>query len=330
MFNQLGLQKRITHVTGDVTDAVSLRRAIVKAQPHFIFHLAAQSLVRLSYRRPKETYETNVMGTANVLEALRSLREPCAVIFITSDKCYREKQGASKYREDDALGGYDPYSSSKAGAEMVIAGYRNAFFSEGPLPVLVGSARSGNVIGGGDWGAERLVPDCIRSLTKGGSIPVRNSTSTRPWQHVLDPLRGYLMLGAGMDRELSAKPGRKRRPSLADRLDSAFNFGPKARHNHSVRDLVEEILKSWPGKWHDASEQAPPPEAQYLNLATDKARRLLGWSCRYGFSEAVRKTIVWYREASSFSPVDSESFVRITRQQIESYERTSRPFEAVP
>jgi CDP-glucose 4,6-dehydratase len=307
LFTQLGLRDRIAHFEADIRQGDHLRQVLLAARPVFVFHLAAQSLVRFSYRQPKETYDVNVMGTINVLEGLRALDHPCAAVFVTSDKCYERKESNEAYREEEPLGGSDPYSSSKAAAEIAIAAYRLSFFSD-RNKIAVASARAGNVLGGGDWAADRIGPDCIRALAGGKSIAIRNRSATRPWQHVLEPLSGYLELGAALAQQ-------KRKD-----LTCAFNFGPPPGADHTVLELVQEILRHWPGTWHDQSEPNAPREAQSLRLATVKAFRLLGWSSIYDFPETVKKTVDWYRESSSFALEDVESFRRITRQQITAYQ----------
>ena len=207
LFHQLGLADRLQHELGDVRDAAGVRQSVARAQPDFVFHLAAQALVRASYVQPLETYATNVLGTANVLDALRTLEKPCAAVFITTDKCYENREWVHGYREEDPLGGHDPYSSSKAAAEIAIASWRRAFFRE--HPVRIASARAGNVIGGGDWALDRIIPDCIRSLQAGQPIAVRNPNATRPWQHVLEPLSGYLGLAALLYGERSEDGGQR-------------------------------------------------------------------------------------------------------------------------
>jgi CDP-glucose 4,6-dehydratase len=315
LFTQLGLRDRVAHVEADIRQGDYLRQIVLETRPDFVFHLAAQSLVRPSYLQPKETYEVNVMGTINVLEALRACKHPCAAVFITTDKCYEQKESTDSYREGDALGGSDPYSSSKAAAEIAITSYRRSFLSQEGSQAAVASARAGNVVGGGDWAADRIVPDCIRSLRSGTSISVRNRLATRPWQHVLEPLSGYLELGAALTE--------KERKDIA----SAFNFGPPPGAEYSVLELVGEVLRHWPGTWHDHLEQDAPPEAQHLRLATDKALRLLGWSAAYDFQETVEKTVDWYRESASFASQDVESFIRITRQQITDYQMARDNFK---
>ena len=304
LFEQLQLQTRIEHIEADVRDFNRLSHAVAAAQPDFVFHLAAQPLVRRSYEEPRETYEVNAMGTLHMLEALRPLRKPCAAVMITTDKCYENREWLYGYREEDPLGGYDPYSSSKAAAELIIAAYRRSFF--GNSCVAVASARAGNVIGGGDWAADRIVPDCIRFLSRGESIPIRNAPATRPWQHVLEPLSGYLSLGANL--------------LVRKEVASAFNFGPDLRSNQSVGDLVERVLARWPGKAHDASDANAPHEAGRLNLATDKAFHLLGWSPVWNFDETIEKTVDWYRETTQLATDDADIFRRLTLAQIREYE----------
>ena len=287
LFQQLGLGNRLRHEIGDVRDAAAVRRSIQQAQPDFVFHLAAQPLVRLSYDQPLETYATNVLGTAHVLDALRQLQKPCAAVLITTDKCYENNEWVYGYRESDPLGGYDPYSSSKAAAEIVIAAYRRSFFPN--HSVRIASARAGNVIGGGDWAADRIVPDCIRALQQNQPILVRNKVATRPWQHVLEPLSGYLWLAA----QLSSVPGPQ-----SSVLASAFNFGPTHEAHRTVAELVQEILKHWPGRWEDRSDPRAVHEAGLLQLSIDKAHALLGWQPVWNFATAVDQTVRWYQNPS--------------------------------
>ena len=313
LFEQIGLAERLQHIEGDVRDAEELTRTVQQAQPDFIFHLAAQPLVRESYQTPVETYATNVMGTIHLLQAARTLRKSCAVVCVTTDKCYENREWVHGYREEDPLGGYDPYSSSKAAAEIAIAAWRRSFFKE--HPVKVASARAGNVIGGGDWAADRIVPDCIRSLQKKQTIAVRNKHATRPWQHVLEPLSGYLWLGA-----LLAKPSLGR--GSAEKFSSAFNFGPGHDANRNVAELVEEILKHWPGRWTDRSDPKAVHEAGLLQLTTDKANALLRWSPAWSFADSVRETVNWYRTAKS-NP-SSAALHRLTLKQIQAYTACAR------
>lgn len=286
LFHQLGLKSRLHHVVGDIRDLPKLRRALLAAKPDFVFHLAAQPLVRESYAQPVATFATNLMGTVNVLEALRDLKKPCAAVFITTDKCYENRERHRGYAETDPMGGHDPYSASKATSEIAIASYRRSFFKN--HPVKIASVRAGNVIGGGDWAADRIVPDSIRALQKKSAIPVRNKVSTRPWQHVLEPLGGYLWLAANLAALTSAN----------STLESAFNFGPDREANRTVGQLVGEILKHWPGEWADKSDTHAVHEARLLHLVTTKAKRELGWRPVWNFPETIRETVEWYRVTS--------------------------------
>ena len=286
LFDQLGLKPRLHHLVGDIRELPKLRRALHNAEPDFVFHLAAQPLVRESYVTPVGTFETNLIGTVHVLESLRGLEKPCAAVFITTDKCYENRERHRGYAETDPLGGHDPYSASKATAEIAISSYRRSFFKN--HPVKIASVRAGNVIGGGDWATDRIVPDCIRALQKKQPIPVRNKFSTRPWQHVLEPLGGYLWLGARMAKLKTHD----------DKFCSAFNFGPDREANRTVRQLVEEILKHWSGEWADKSKPHAVHEARLLHLVTTKAKRELGWRPVWNFPETIRETIGWYCVAS--------------------------------
>ncbi|GAT31767.1 CDP-glucose 4,6-dehydratase [Terrimicrobium sacchariphilum] len=314
LFNQLRLDADIEHRLGDIRDRDFVSQVVATSQPDFIFHLAAQPLVRLSYREPVETLSTNIMGTAHVLDAARQMEKNCAVVSITTDKCYENKEWVHSYREEDPVGGHDPYSASKGAAEIVIAAYRRSFFSHVENPVKLASARAGNVIGGGDWADDRIVPDSIRALARGEIIPVRNKISTRPWQHVLEPLSGYLTLGA----RLYQTP---KNDASFSRYASAFNFGPPLSSNKTVADLVQEILRHWPGEWSDRSDQHAVHEATLLNLATDKAHHILHWQSRWDFPTTVRKTIEWYRDASSLS--EPGDYQRLTISQIQDYAETA-------
>ena len=315
LFEQLGLATRLRHITGDIRDFAAVRAVVAEVQPDFVFHLAAQPLVRLSYDQPLETYATNVMGTAHVLEALRALNKPCTAVMITTDKCYENREWLHGYREEDPMGGYDPYSSSKGAAELVIAAYRRSYFSALDSLVRVASARAGNVIGGGDWALDRIVPDCIRSLQRLEAIPVRNKVATRPWQHVLEPLSGYLQLGASLHHAASHA-----QTTALNRLGSGFNFGPALTSNRTVADLVQEVLKHWPGQWEDRSDPHAVHEAKLLNLATDKAYHLLHWQPVWNFEETIARTVVWYRETST-QPNAAQT---LTGRQTAEYESAAR------
>ena len=308
LFVQLGLAKKLRHIIGDIQDPAVLARAVRTAKPDFVFHLAAQALVRESYKRPLETFSVNAMGTAHLLEALKDFDHPCAAVFITTDKCYENREWHHGYREVDRLGGHDPYSASKAVAELIISSYRDSFFKE--HPVKVASARAGNVIGGGDWALDRIVPDCLGALHKKKPIQVRNPGATRPWQHVLEPLGGYLWLAA-----MLAEP-KLRRVDLS-RLTSAFNFGPDRDANRTVEELVNEILKHWPGKWVDKSDPKAVHEAGLLQLSTEKAYALLRWRPVWNFSETIGQTVDWYRAASPLR--GSKEFEALTQSQIDQY-----------
>jgi CDP-glucose 4,6-dehydratase len=298
----LRLADRLEHHLLDIRDGEALAELVAQVQPDYVFHLAAQPLVRSSYMDPVGTYATNVMGTVHVLEALRRLQDEyrgtngrvCGTVMVTTDKCYENREWVHGYREDDPLGGHDPYSSSKAAAELAIASYRQSFFgateAEGTPRVGISSARAGNVIGGGDWAVDRIVPDCVRHLQRGEAIRVRNPRATRPWQHVLEPLGGYLLLAQRQRAALEAQDG-----AGLERLCSAFNFGPVLSSNRPVGALVSELLRHWPGEWRVADEPAAPHEAGKLNLAWDKAFHLLGWEPRWGFEEAVARTMRLYR-----------------------------------
>jgi CDP-glucose 4,6-dehydratase len=315
LFRQLVLERRIDHSLVDVRDAASVRELVAETQPDIVLHLAAQALVRASYTDPVDTYATNVMGTAHVLDALRGLDKPCAAVFVTTDKCYENKEWLHSYREEDPMGGYDPYSSSKAACELAIASFRRSFFSD-PLSrgIAIASARAGNVLGGGDWSVDRIVPDCIRSLSQNQPIHVRNPRSTRPWQHVLEPLSGYLLLASELWRGLNSQSA-ARTPRDVCSLCTAFNFGPHLDSNRTVQDLVTEILGRWPGKWSEQVCEAAPHEASLLNLAIDKAHHMLRWRPRWDFAATVRYTIDWYRAVceEGVIPID------VTQSQIEAY-----------
>ena len=268
----------------NVCDQVALEDAIISAQPDFVFHLAAQPLVRRSYDNPMETWQTNVLGTLHVLEALRKLDKHCAAVIITSDKCYDNVEWVWGYRETDAMGGPDPYSASKGAAELVIRSHIKSFFPNATSKVRIASARAGNVIGGGDWAVDRIVPDCVTAWSTDNLVELRNPHSTRPWQHVLEPLSGYLVLASALYErpELHGEP---------------FNFGPQVQQNHSVLQLVQEMSIHWEQvRWRDLSESpAGPYESGLLKLNCDKALHHLHWNAVMGFEDTVRMTAEWYR-----------------------------------
>lgn len=283
LFDALDLDDRIKHVVADVRDRDRLAAEVQAARPSVIFHLAAQAIVRRAYDDPRETFETNVMGTVNVLEAARACPSVRAVVIVTSDKCYQNLETGHAFRETDAMGGRDPYSASKGCAELVTAAYRASYFAAG---AAVASVRAGNVIGAGDWAADRIIPDCVRALAAGEPILVRNPEAVRPWQHVLEPLSGYLWLAALMLRD-----GR--------RYEGAWNFGPTDQDGaQPVRWVVERFLEEWgSGSWTtpaDAGRQ--PHEAHWLGLDSTKAREQLEWSPVWDVPTAVRETASWYHE----------------------------------
>ncbi|MFZ5649820.1 MAG: CDP-glucose 4,6-dehydratase [Bacillota bacterium] len=317
MFESARIAGHITHITGDVRDAGRLMQAVQACEPDFVFHLAAQPLVRLSYQEPVLTYETNVMGTVNVLEAVRRTGSVRVCLVVTSDKCYDNKEWVYAYRENDSLGGRDPYSSSKACAEMAVAAYRGSFFSTsgGQAYKALSSVRAGNVIGGGDWAADRIVPDAVRALAKEEPVPVRNPHAVRPWQHVLEPLAGYLWLAARMWEDGPA-------------YSSAWNFGPSSDGNVTVKELVEKIITVWgSGSWQDISGNiAQPHEATYLKLDCTKTNNLLCWYPVYNVTEAVAATVDWYREYYSNKEANLFS---ITLKQIADYVEKARRSRAV-
>jgi CDP-glucose 4,6-dehydratase len=276
----------------DLRDLASLQAALEAAAPDVVFHLAAQPLVRQSYADPRETFDVNVMGTVNVLEAIRVLGRPCVVVAITSDKCYENREQTWGYRECDALGGHDPYSASKGAAEVAVAAYRRSFFPGArPSPITghrhgvkVASVRAGNVIGGGDWAKDRILTDVVRHVRAGQPVPVRSPRAVRPWQHVLEPLGGYLTLAARMVDSDD--------PALCD----AWNFGPTPGEEISVAQLVELFVQAWgSGTWRDVSDPKEPHEAAVLRLCIDKALHQLGWRPRWCVAEAVRRTAEWFR-----------------------------------
>lgn len=300
LFLQVGLERQVDHKLGDVGDAEALQARIGQVQPDVILHLAAQSLVRRSYREPAATWAVNVQGSVNLLDALRGLHRRCAVVMVTTDKVYKNLEWEHAYRESDRLGGHDPYSASKAAMEIAVDSFRLAFFHGSS--VRIASARAGNVIGGGDWAEDRIIPDLVRALSSGTPVKVRNPRASRPWQHVLEPLSGYLSLAQSLyERD-------------DDTLCSAFNFGPASGGNKSVSDLVDSALTRWPGVREDAFDAAQPHEARLLSLTIDRACAVLGWTPRLSFEETVTATIDWYRAVHSGRPA-----LDVTLNQISAY-----------
>jgi CDP-glucose 4,6-dehydratase len=318
LFDQLGLPARLAaDHRGDLADAPRLASLTAALQPDFVFHLAAQPLVRLSYDIPLSTFATNVMGTIHVMDALRCATHPCVAVMVTTDKCYENREWLHAYREEDPMGGHDPYSASKGAAEIAIAAYRRSYFSRPDSPVLLASARAGNVIGGGDWAADRIIPDCFRALAAGQPIPVRNKVATRPWQHVLEPLSGYLHLAASL---AAARAGQHPFPAAA--LAGPFNFGPSLNSNRTVAGLVQELLKHTGGTWTDASDPHALHEASKLNLATDKAFHLLSWQPVWDFATTLAQTAAWYLQSAPLNPGSSRE--ALTQSQIAAYTTAAR------
>ena len=303
-FEALGLSDRIEHIQGDVRNKSSLDAVLSQFQPEIVFHLAAQSLVRRSYEDPIITFETNSMGTLNLLNCLRNQTSVVAAVLITSDKCYENVEWLWGYRENDRLGGRDPYSASKACAEIISKVYMESFWGDkGPA---IATTRAGNVIGGGDWALDWIVPDCVRAWSKGEKVVVRNPNATRPWQHVLEPLSGYLVLGEKLlkgDRDVK---------------NQSFNFGPSAKVNQSVGGLIVEMAKYWPGnEWKFEQEvNSSKPESTLLKLNCDKALQILKWNPVLDFHETIRMTGNWYQ---TFYAHKASTISETTRKQIEEY-----------
>lgn len=306
-FEALGLSGVMRDTRGDVRDADALKRAMRDFAPDVVFHLAAQALVRLSYEDPAGTFATNVNGTLNVLEALRDCEGVRAAVIITSDKCYRNNEWVYGYRETDRLGGADPYSASKGCAELVARSYFESFFRSGPAGA---TARAGNVIGGGDWAIDRIVPDCARAWAAGRPAPIRSPRATRPWQHVLEPLSGYLWLGACLLRNQSL--------GCSSPVGQAYNFGPPADAVHTVGDLVQALQTFWPGFRFELNTDAGPRECNLLKLCCDKALAELGWRASLDFGQTVTLTADWYREFYQGGGRDG-SMRDFTIAQIKSY-----------
>ncbi len=296
----------VRDIRGDIRDYETLRNVFEDFRPEFVFHLAAQAIVREGYDNPKQTFDTNIGGTVNLLENCRQSDSVRVIVNITSDKCYENKEWSWGYRECDPMGGYDPYSSSKGCAELVSSAYRNSFFSgisEASSGKVLSTVRAGNVIGGGDWAKDRIVPDCIRFLEAGESIKLRNPGAIRPWQYVLEPLGGYLLLGSMMSK-------------YGQQYAGAWNFGPDRSSTITVEELVRLVVGAWKsGSWESVSADNQPHEAGLLTLDINKARYKLGWTPCLTVEEAIERTVAWYRACSS----RATDMSRITREQINSY-----------
>jgi len=301
LFDQLKLRDRVDQHDGDIRDLNFVQRVLDRTEPEIVIHLAAQALVRLSYDVPKDTLDTNIGGGINLLEAIRKCDAVKALVFITSDKCYRNKEWDWGYRENDELGGPDPYSASKAAAELVFATYHESFFQQRE-GFQAATTRAGNVIGGGDFSKDRIIPDCIRALKDNKPIVVRNPISTRPWQHVMEPLSGYLAVA----EYLLAGNG-EGRPS--------WNFGPDAENVRTVKELADKAVDIWGSGSVDVQiNRNAPHEAKLLMLISDKAKSILGWRPRWDFNEAVSQTIQWYKDVDA-----GEDPLEVTRSQIAAY-----------
>jgi len=301
------------HIIADVRDEQKLLNSFSKIQPEIVFHLAAQPLVRLSYDQPVETYSTNVIGTVNLLEAVRKTNSIRVCQIITSDKCYENREWIYPYRENDPMGGHDPYSCSKGCAELVVSSYRNSFFHDkhqDKHSVSISSVRAGNVIGGGDWAADRIMPDCIKALVKSKIIKIRNPLAVRPWQHVLEPLSGYLWLAAKQYIE-------------PHKYNQGWNFGPTDEGNVNVAKIASMIVKQWgAGSWKGPNNEAREVhEANVLKLDISQSRTLLGWFPVWSIEQTVKATVEWYRtyQTSLDTMPENNILLQLSLQQIENY-----------
>jgi CDP-glucose 4,6-dehydratase len=299
----------------DIRDIKAVKSLVEKVQPDFVFHLAAQALVRSSYEKPLETMATNSLGSANILDALRSLNKKVIAIMITSDKAYDNVEWVWGYRETDRLGGRDPYSASKGMAELAIRSYVESFFNEPDSDVRVGIARAGNVIGGGDWALDRIVPDCMEAWSKGEAVDIRRPQATRPWQHVLEPLSGYLMLASSLSLSKS-------------NLGEAYNFGPSCDQSYPVSELIDEMSKYWNQvKWNNVSgDGVCIHEANLLKLNCDKALFDLNWHSTLQFNETVKMTVKWYKH---YYQCQKQSMYNFTIAQIDEYTELAKSRNAV-
>ncbi|PNR91814.1 CDP-glucose 4,6-dehydratase [Petrotoga sp. HWH.PT.55.6.1] len=305
MFNILKLENKIEHNIGDIRNSLEIEKVVAECQPEIVFHLAAQPLVRVSYEEPKFTYETNVIGTLNLFEAIRKVDSVKTIINVTSDKCYENKEWVWGYREDEPMGGYDPYSSSKGCVELLSSSYRRSFFEK--RNINLSTARAGNVIGGGDWAKDRLIPDVVRALSKNQEIKIRNPRAIRPWQHVLEPLYGYLLLA--------------KKTYEKNQFVGAWNFGPYDSDILTVEEVVKLAIKKWgKGSYIEEKNIEEPHEAMMLKLDISKARYYLKWEPTYNSIQAIEKTIEWYK---NYFENMSDMF-EYTKKQIEEFENEER------
>ena len=314
LFSILNLKKDMNHIIGDIRDEEKLNKTFQSCKPDIVFHLAAQALVLPSYDNPKLTYETNIMGTINLLEAIRKTDSVRVAVNITSDKCYENKEWIYSYRENDPLGGYDPYSSSKGACELITNAYRNSFFNPKDYNqkhnFALASARAGNVIGGGDWAGNRLIPDCISALAKNEKIIIRNPDSVRPWQHVLEPLSGYLRLASLMWNDPIS-------------FSESWNFGPAVQDNLSVIDITNQIIKLWEKGQYEIKSNPSVHEARLLRLDITKACSKLDWKPVYNTHKAIEETINWYKNYYQNKNIDIKEY---TLKQIENYSEQIEKF----
>jgi CDP-glucose 4,6-dehydratase len=308
LFDTLNLASHIQHIEGDVQDLNALTKAMQNTQPEVVFHMAAQALVRYSYDHPVETYQTNAMGTVHLLEAVRATPSVRAVVNVTSDKCYENREHLYGYREHDAMGGYDPYSNSKGVAELITAAYRSSYFNPSTWGtshhVALASARAGNVIGGGDYSADRLIPDCVRALNQGEAIHIRRPDAIRPWQFVLEPLAGYLHLGGKLLSDGTA-------------YAEGWNFGPRDEGTLTVKEVVLQAIESWGNGRVEFDEGSHPHEATLLTLDITKAQRRLGWQPVYTAKEAITHTMAWYHTFHTYR--NTSDIQTLTLQQLQQY-----------
>lgn len=307
LFEVADVASGMTSIIGDIRDLEHLRKVFAEHQPEIVIHMAAQPLVRYSYIEPVETYSTNVMGTVNLLEAVRATPSVKAVVNVTTDKCYENREWAWGYRENEAMGGFDPYSSSKGCAELVTAAYRNSYFNQSTFndkhSTAIASARAGNVIGGGDWAEYRLIPDIMRAIAQGKSVNIRNPHATRPWQHVLEPLSGYLLLAEKLYTEGAA-------------YAEGWNFGPNDEDAKPVQWIVEKLTQSWGegASWVlDGGEH--PHEAHYLKLDCSKAKARLNWHPRWHLDDALEKIVEWQRAHLNGEDMKVLTLMQITKYQ---------------
>jgi CDP-glucose 4,6-dehydratase len=311
LFEQAGVASDVRSICADIRDFPRLKSVITECRPDVVIHMAAQSVVRQGYENPIETYSTNVMGTVHVLEALRQLDQSCAVVNVTSDKCYENREWVWGYRESDAMGGHDPYSNSKACAELVTSAYRDSYFDSddsGRSRIAIASARAGNVVGGGDWTRDQLIPDLMRAFLSGRSCLIRNPAAIRPWQFVLEPLRGYLLLA-------------ERLAVNAERFASSWNFGPAETDARPVSWLADELVRSWgSGASWNQDVGMHPQEANYLKLDVSRARSCLGWHPVLPLSPALDWIVEWYHAFQA-----GDDLRHLTLMQIERYEALSHP-----